>query len=146
VTKNPTEPRTWISTQSSETKKRQTRLLLLPETNVKILCALILSGRLVALINGRAVAINKYYVMARERGAITLMTHIDLLQRQVEPPCLFNRPANSPAINHVVIVAQREIAADMVTADEGWFSLFGGLDVVLTRYEFCHTASEYKVI
>jgi hypothetical protein len=58
---------------------RQTRLLSLPETGVKILCALILSGRLLALINGRTVAINKYYVMAKDRGAITVMTRIDLL-------------------------------------------------------------------
>ena len=47
------------------------------------------------------------------------MTRIDLLQLRVDPPCLFICPAKSPAINHVVIMACRRVAAKMLTAVEG---------------------------
>ena len=48
------------------------KAIFLAETSVKRLCGLILSGRFLTLINGRAVAINKYYVTARDRAAPSL--------------------------------------------------------------------------
>jgi hypothetical protein len=63
-----TDRGTWYS----ENKRRPIRLFFVPETSVKGLYGLILSIRLHTLINGRSLAINKYYVTARSRGAPSL--------------------------------------------------------------------------
>ena len=61
-----------IETWCFENELHSARPFFLAETSVKRLCGLILSGRLLTLINGRAVAINKYYVTARNRAAPSL--------------------------------------------------------------------------